>query len=56
MTVDRLRLLVVRFDDNGVVTDRWLQSYNCLAGQLPSVSRELHECPPPVPNTDSGQT
>ena len=28
-TIDQLRLLAVRFDGNGVVTDRWLKTYTC---------------------------
>jgi len=55
ITVDRLRLLAVRFDDSGVVAERSLQSYNCIAGQLPSVNRELHECPSPVSGPGSGR-
>ena len=48
VTVDDIRLLAVRFDDSAVVADRWLQRYTCIAGQLPTVNRELRECPSPI--------
>ena len=55
ITADRLRLLVVRFDGNWVVTDRWLKSYTCIAGQLPSVNQELRQCVWPIPAAGSGE-
>ena len=54
VTVDRLRVLAVRFDDSAVVADRWLQTYTCIAAQLPTVNRELRECPHTIPNTGPG--
>jgi hypothetical protein len=46
-----LRALIVRFDGDGVVTDRWFQSKLCIGRMSPP---PLLECLSPVPATGSG--
>ncbi len=53
---ERSRRLVVQFDGNGVVTDRWLETDACVSGFW-GVGNRAEEfgghCPPPLADTGS---
>jgi hypothetical protein len=51
---DRFRRLVVQFTDDGIVTNRWLQSADCTSGLwgVGKAGEEFgHDCLPPLPDT-----